>query len=397
MLTKLITPYKGLSREVWFLALTTFVNRAGAMVIPFLSLYLTKYLGFTFGQVGWIMTCYGLGSVVGVFFGGKLADKIGYHKVMYTSLFLTGLAFFALQFIVSFYFLCIGVFLLTVVADAFRPAIWVALSDYSKEENRTRSVTLIRLAINLGFSMGPAIGGLIITYISYQALFWVDGITSIVATILIVKFLYQKKSLTTLKSESLKKKLSPYRDKQYLIFWFAMFLIGFTFMQYFSTIPLYYSEHLKMNEEQIGLLLAMNGFVIFLFEMPMVHALEKSKLEGLKIVIAGIFLLAVSFIVLNISYWIGIAIIGMLFMSFGEMLGFPFSNAYALDRSKRGNTGEYMALYSMSFSVAHILGPNIGMQLSDRYGFAFTWNVMAVLLLIACFLLLILLKVIKQN
>jgi len=235
MLTKLITPYKGLSREVWFLALTIFVNRAGAMVIPFLSLYLTKYLGFTFGQVGWIMTFYGLGSVVGVFFGGKLADKVGYYKVMYTSLFLTGLAFFALQFIVSFYFLCLGVFLLTLVADAFRPAIWVALSDYSKEENRTRSVTLIRLAINLGFSFGPAIGGLIITYISYQALFWVDGISCIA----------------------------------------AMFLIGFTFMQYFSTVPLFYSENLRMNEKQIGLLLAMNGFVIILFEMANGSRLRK--------------------------------------------------------------------------------------------------------------------------
>ena len=151
MLTKIISPYKGLSKEIWFLALTTLINRAGAMVIPFLSLYLTKYLGFTLGQVGWIMTFYGFGSVIGVYFGGKLTDKIGYYKVMYVSLILTGIAFLALQYIYSFYALCAGVFVLTLVADAFRPAIWVALADYSKEENRTRSVTLIRLAINLGF------------------------------------------------------------------------------------------------------------------------------------------------------------------------------------------------------------------------------------------------------
>lgn len=396
MLTKLITPYKGLSKEVWFLALTTLVNRAGAMVIPFLSLYLTKYLGFTFGQVGWIMTFYGLGSVIGVFFGGKLADKIGFYKVMYTSLILTGLVFFILQFITSFYMLCLGIFMLTVVADAFRPAIWVAMAAYSKEENRTRSVTLIRLAINLGFSLGPAVGGLIITHISYQGLFWVDGITCILAAILILKYLYQKNSEESSKNEKSKNKLSPYRDKQYLVFWFAMFLIGFTFMQYFSTIPLFYSQQLNMNEEQIGLLLAMNGFVIFLLEMPIVHAFEKSKLEGLKIVIVGTFLLGISFIVLNISNWIGIAIIGMLFMTFGEMLGFPFSNAYALDRSKKGNPGAYMAMYSLSFSVAHILGPNIGMQLSENYGFAFTWYIMAALLLASCLLFFILHKIIKK-
>lgn len=387
MLTKIIAPYRGLSKEVWFLALTTFINRAGAMVIPFLSLYLTKYLGYTLGQVGWIMTFYGLGSVVGVFFGGKLTDKIGYYKVMYISLFLTGIAFFILQYITSFYLLCAGIFILTVVADAFRPAIWVAMADYSKEENRTRSVTLIRLAINLGFSLGPAIGGLIIANISYQGLFWIDGITCVFAAVLIIKYLYQKSSVVKVKTENKEVKLSPYRDKQYLVFWFAMFLIGFTFMQYFSTIPLFYSQNMKMDEEEIGLLLAMNGFVIFLLEMPIVHAFEKSKLEGLKVVIAGIFLLAISFFVLNISNWIGIVIIGMLFMTFGEMLSFPFSNAYALERAKKGSRGEYMAMYSMSFSVAHILGPNIGMHMSDKYGFAFTWYFMAILLLLACVLI----------
>ncbi len=387
MLTKIIEPYKGLSNEIWILALTTWVNRAGAMVIPFLSLYLTNYLNFSLGQVGWIMTFYGLGSVVGVYFGGRLADRIGYYKVMYASLILTGIAFLILQLIESYYLLCLGVFLLTIVADAFRPAIWVALADYSKDENRTRSVTLIRLAINLGFSMGPALGGLIIAFMSFKGLFWVDGITCIIAAFIIFKFLYQKKK--SVKEQELESKIkkSPYRDKHYLIFWFAMFLIGFTFMQYFSTLPLFYNEKLGLREEQIGLLLAMNGFLIFLVEMPIVHSLEKSKLEGLKIVIAGIFLLAISFLVLNISGWIGFAVVGMVFMTFGEILGFPFSNSYAMDRSDKGNKGEYMAMYSMSFSFAHILGPNIGMHLTEKFGFSFTWNVMAILLVLASLLL----------
>ncbi len=79
------------------------------------------------------------------------------------------------------------------------------------------------------------------------------------------------------------------------------------------------------------------------------------------------------------------------------MLGFPFSNSYALDRAKRGNQGEYMALYSMTFSVAHILGPNIGMHLSDKYGFALTFYLMAILLLLACLLLYWLSRVVKNQ
>jgi len=137
--------------------------------------------------------------------------------------------------------------------------------------------------------------------------------------------------------------------------------------------------------------------LFFCLKWPMVHALEKSKLEGLKIVIAGIFLLAVSFLVLNISNWIGIAIIGMLFMSFGEMLGFPFSNAYALNRSKRGKPGDYMALYSIAFSFAHIFGHNAGMQMVNKIGFDNTWYIITLLAALCVFLLFILKQFMKAK
>ena len=193
MLDRLLKPYKGFSQEVWLLALITFVNRAGAMVIPFLSLYLTKDLGFSLSQVGWIMSCFGFGSLLGVFLGGKLTDQIGYYKVMYSSLLLGGLVFIILQFFQSLIAVCIGFFILSLVADAFRPAIWVALSANSREENRTRSVTLIRLAINLGFSIGPALGGLIIAGIGYRGLFWVGWINLHDRWIALAKVISSKK------------------------------------------------------------------------------------------------------------------------------------------------------------------------------------------------------------
>jgi predicted MFS family arabinose efflux permease len=388
MFQKILIPYQGFSREVWFMALTMLVNRAGAMVIPFLSLYLTNYLGFSLSEVGWILSFYGFGSLAGVFIGGKLADQIGYYKVMYVSLMATGIVFFILQFLTNFYALCAGIFVLTIVADAFRPAVWVALNDYSRPENRTRSVTLIRLAINLGFSLGPAMGGLLIMYLSYRSLFWIDGITCIIASVIIIVFLRQKSVVKKSEDQHAAPKLSPYLDRQYLIFWVAMFLIGFAFMQVFSTLPLYYSKVLGMEEGSIGLLLAMNGMLIFVLEMPLVHALEKSKLENLKIVIAGTFFLLLSFLVLNIGSWAGLAVLGMVFLTFGEMLGFPFSNSYALDRSRMGNQGAYMAMYSMSFSAAHILGPNIGMQFSEKFGFESTWYLMGAVCLVTCLILL---------
>ena len=373
---KIIKPYygafTGLSKEVWWLALITLINRAGTMVIPFLSLYLTQNEGFSLSQVGWIMTAFGLGSLLGTWIGGKLTDAIGYYKVMAFSLSVAGVMFVTIQFLHGFYLICAGIFILMAVADMFRPAVFVALSAYSKPQNKTRSVTLIRLAINLGFSMGPAIGGLIITGLSYGALFWVDGTTCILASILLLWVLNPKKAKTLDEVKNTHPK-SAYTDIPYWIFFVGLVLFGFTFVQYFSTVPLFYKEIHHLSESQIGLLMALNGFLIFAFEMPLIKYFETRSFSMIENIVIGAVLTCLSFVFLIISSWVGILIIGMILMTFGEMLAFPFSNAFALKRAKRGNQGEYMALYSIAFSVSHIFGHNTGMQLVDRFGFDNTW------------------------
>lgn len=396
LFTKYINTFRGLSKEVWWLALITLINRAGTMVIPFLSLYLTKSLNFSLSDVGWIMTAFGLGSVIGAWLGGKLTDKIGFYKVMVFSLFATGLLFIVLQYLNTFITFWFGIFIIMLIADMFRPAMFVALIAYSKPENKTRSVTLIRLAINLGFSTGPAIGGLIITTLSYNGLFWVDGITCLVAAAVLINVLHPKKSkaLETVKSESPQ---SAYQDKLFLVFLGAMILFGIVFLQYFSTMPLYYKDVYFLSELDIGILLGMNGFLIFVFEMPLIKWLENSRFSKSGLMLIGAVLTGFSFLILNLTSWAGVLIIGMLFMTFGEMIAFPFSNAFAMERAKKGNQGEYMALYSISFSIAHIFGHNMGLQLVNSVGFGKTWYLTTILAALCVFLLFILKQKVKVN
>jgi predicted MFS family arabinose efflux permease len=396
ILNNYINTFKGLSREVWWLSLITFINRSGTMVIPFLSLYLNKSLDISIPNIGWIMSFFGLGSLVGTWIGGKLTDKIGYYKVMFVSLVLTGIFFVLLQYITTFEGFCIGIFLVMLVADAFRPAMFVALSAYSKTENKTRSVTLIRLAINLGFSAGPAIGGLIITGIGYQGLFWMDGVTCVLAAVLLVQVLHPKKAKIQ-DAVKVENPISVYSDKAFWVFFVAMFIFGFVFLQYFSTLPLYYKDAHHLSELEIGLLMGFNGFFIFLFEMPLIKWLEDSKKAKVKLIAIGLFLVAMSFVVLNLTSWIGILILGMFLMTIGEMIAFPFSNAFAVERAKKGNQGEYMALYSISFSLAHIFSHNAGMQMLDKFGFEFTWNVITVIALVGVAILFLLMVLLKNE
>ncbi len=396
LVKRYINTFGGLSREVWWLSLITLINRAGTMVIPFLSLYLTKSLSFTLENVGWIMSCFGLGSVVGAWLGGKLTDKIGFYKVMVGSLLFTGVFFIALQYVSTLAGFCVGIFLVMLVADTFRPAIFVALSAYSKPENKTRSITLIRLAINLGFSAGPAVGGLIITYLSYGGLFWVDGITCLLAAILLIQVLHPKKAKVVDESKAADP-ISIYKDRPFWVFFIAMFLFGLVFLQYFSTMPLYYKDVYFLTELEIGLLLGMNGFLIFVLEMPLIKWLEQTKYSSVFLMLAGLILTGFSFVVLNLSFWTGILVIGMLFMTIGEMIAFPFSNAYVIERAKKGKQGEYMAWYSIAFSAAHIFGHNSGMQLISKFGYQNTWHIVTLLSLLGIVCLIYLLYILKKE
>jgi predicted MFS family arabinose efflux permease len=270
------------------------------------------------------------------------------------------------------------------------------MSVYSKPENKTRSVTLIRLAINLGFSAGPAIGGLIITTMGYSGLFWVDGITCILATILLIRVLNPRVA-KAIDDKVAENPVSVFKDKPFWVFFAAMLIFGIIFLQYFSTMPLYYKEIHNLTEFEIGLLLGLNGFFIFVLEMPLIKWLEDSKYTKVGLMRFGLLLTALSFYVLNLTSWIGVLLIGMLFMTVGEMIAFPFSNAFAMERAKKGKQGQYLAMYVMAFSIAHVFGHNVGLRLVDSYGFNTTWYIMIGLGLLGVFLLIYLKRMLAKN
>ena len=386
-LQRYINNFKGFRREVWILAIITFINRAGTMVLPFLSKYLKENLHFTYGEVGWIMVSFGIGSMLGSWLGGKLSDKIGFYKVMVFSLFTSGVMFFGLQYITSFWGLCIGVFTIMVIADMFRPAMFVSLGVYAKPENRVRALSLVRLSVNLGFATGPVLGGLIILGLGYQGLFWIDGSTCILAILIFAYFVKEKKKIVEHhdESDSSLETKSVFRDKPFWVFLFISFTTAMLFFQIFTTLPLFHHEKFGLTEFETGLLLSLNGILIFMFEMPLVSIMERKQVNRIKIIFTGALLMVISFYVLLIDFWVGILAVGIVFMTFGEIFAFPFSNAFAMGRAPRGQEGRYMALYTMSFSLAHILSSKMGLEIIGRFGYSTNWFVMGSLGVVAMF------------
>ena len=402
-LHKAVTTYtnnfKGFSREIWILTFITFINRAGTMVLPFLSKYLKEDLQFSYSKVGWIMVSFGLGSMVGSWLGGKLSDKIGFYKIMVFSLFTSGLLFFILQNITSYYGLLIGMFIIMVIADMFRPAMFVSLGAYAKPENRTRALTLVRLAINLGFAAGPALGGLIIMNIGYKGLFWIDGASCIIA-ISIFAFLVKEKKKSVYENKDHKGEIltaSVFKDVPFWLFLSSCLIIGILFFQVFTTIPLYHKEQFNLSEFQTGLLLTLNGLMVFLIEMPLVTYLENKKTPKIRVVLWGSLLMSVCLYLLLINNWAGILIIIMMIMTFAEMFAFPFSNSFALSRAPKGHEGRYMAIFTMSYSLAHILSAKTGMEIIAKWGYQTNWFFMGTLGVIGTLLCLWAIKLINKE
>lgn len=382
-----IKAFKGLRIEVWWLALITLINRAGSMVLPFLAVYLREEQGFDYWDVGFIWVAFGLGSALGSWIGGKLTDIFGNRPVMMASLILAGILYVLYQYVHGFWPMMIATFVVVTFADAFRPAMFVALKAYSKTENRARSISLIRVAINLGFAFGPAAAGILIDNFGYAGLFWIDGLTCGLAAVALVLLLPPRRAEKEVEKTAGQNLRSPYSDKQYWLFFVAMTLIAISFLQFFSTMPVYFREHWGLSKTYIGFILGFNGFFIFFLEMPLVDFFERPKFSKTKILVWSTILLGLCFVIFNSSTWLGVIWIGTLFITVGEMLNFPFSNSYAMERSQGGKQGAYMGMYLIAFALSHVFGHIGGFGCVALFGYEITMWIFTGILGIATILM----------
>lgn len=377
--------FSGISKEVWLLALVSLINRSGTMVVPFLTIYLKSKMGFSYLEIGTIMSVFGVGSLIGTYSGGKLTDKIGFYPVLFWSLFLGGLSFILLGFLTSFLAWCIAITILGMVGEAFRPAIYTGLASYSEGSYQTRGTSLIRLAVNLGISVGPAIGGFIAYNIGFAGLFWADGLTCIAAALFMRIYIPYKRNIKTNSSESstVITGISAYKDFHFLVFIGFLIFTSLGFMQFFLLIPMYYKEHFMFNESQIGLILALNGMLIVLFEMPLVHRLE-NKIPKLMLIALGSGLLGLSFLILIPGYTVWyVAVFSLTILTLGEIFNMPFANSFAMNQASEGRRGQYMALYAMAYSIAHIIAPGMGSFFIHNYGYSSLWTINGLLCMIS--------------
>ncbi len=374
--------YKGISPASWWLSLVMLINRAGTMVVPFMTLYLTQKRHYSISHSGAVVACFGLGAISGGFLGGKLTDKFGFYYVQVAALLCGGVMFIVLGQLENFPLLCCFTYVLAVLNESFRPANSTAIAQYSTTENRSRCFSLNRLAINLGWSVGSAIGGFVALH-NYELLFWIDGISNIAAALLLTLVLAPSKNAATPAfSKKVEKKTdvgSPYRDKVYLVFIANVTLFSYAFYQLFSTVPVYFKIKLNLTSDVIGSIMSMNGLIIALIEMALVYHLE-TKRKNMMFMFAGALCMAAAFVSLNVLPGTASkAIFAILVVTAAEMIAIPFMNTFMVSRTNDENRGQYSGLYTIGWSIAQVIGPSTGTLIADHLGFDVLWWVVGVL------------------
>lgn len=378
--------YSGLSRSTWLLSLVMLVNRSGTMVVPFMTLYLTSpQMGYSIAEAGFVFGLFGIGAFTGAYFGGKLTDKIGFYPVQLITLLGGGVLFFVLGQVKSYSLICLFTYLLSFVNEAFRPANSTAIAFYSREDNRTRSYALNRLAVNIGWAVGSALGG-ILAKINYELLFWVDGFTNITAAIVMWLFLKPVDYKPDHTTGNILERGSAYKDKTYLMFLLLTIFFASCFFQLFTNLPVFFKKDLHFSEPLIGFLLAINGIIIAFVEMVLVYKLE-GKRKNIIYITMGVLLTGLSFLILIIPSAGALLAFSMItLVTFGEILALPFMNTYWIGRTQHATRGQYAALYTMAWSAAQTLGPIGGAQLADQHGFSVLWWVTGIICLVVAFL-----------
>ncbi|GAB4028297.1 MDR family MFS transporter [Spirosoma gilvum] len=386
--------YQGLSPSVWLLATVMLINRCGTMVLPFMTLYLTQHLHYTVTEAGIIMAVFGAGAFIGTFLGGRLTDRFGFYYLQLFSLMFGGFALIGLQFVTNFYLLCGCIFTFTLFGDSFRPANQAAIAHYSDPDNRTRAFSLNRLAINLGWAVGGALGGWLAS-INYSLLFWVDGLTCLLASIVLWIYLPVPSSTQEHRSTSSSGTLpttitpqSPYRDRLFIGFVVFAAVYLMVFMQLFTIVPLFFKERLGITVQLIGRLMALNGVIIVLFEMALVYSLEQRKHPKTTLIVTGSILTALAYLSLALptgAFLSGlhVALIFILFATLGEMLSIPFLQSFTVERSNPATRGQYLALYGMGASFAQTTAPIFGSFMVAQAGFSVHWPVAASIILVS--------------
>jgi MFS family permease len=349
---------RALPRGAYVLFLGTFLNKFGSFVVPFLALYMTR-LGYSSKEAGMGIGAYGVGSLGAALLGGHLADRLGRRKTIVLSMFSGAAAMLCLSQVQTLPLILVVSAVVGLTGELYRPAGNALLADLVPAERRVTAYAAYRLAFNAGWAFGPATAG----FLAERSYFWLfagDAATSVLYGI--VAWWALPAGLKGARTDSpLRDTLRLLReDTRLLRILCAVTLVGFMFVQAFSTMSLQITQS-GFSSGTYGVMISLNGLLVVLCELPLTTITKRRPARTMMAL--GFVLIGIGFASNLMARTLPTLVLTTSLFTLGEMISLPIASAYVANLAPVEKRGLYMGTYSLTWSLAFICGPSLGMML----------------------------------
>jgi len=376
----MVLGYRGFDRRMWVLFWSMLIDGVGYSLIgPYILLFLKQDLGVSMALGGLVLTIAGVIGAAGNMVGGLMADRYGRRGVMVASMLLRCLTFVLLAIIVTYSpdFMTIAIVLTLsyFFGGVFQPANNAMVADVTEPSKRMEAYGLLRVAWNLGFAVGPIIGGALIL-ISFPLTFTISAIISFFAALIVAVMLTE--SYVPVPRERKEPGLRGLGSLKPIFLLFCLFTLPLFIMsgQFGSTYTVYANERVGIDTATIGLVFGLNGIMVVLLQMPISRWLtERNAYLGM---LAGSVVYAIGYLLVAAvtdGYWLALT---MIIITIGEMIVVPVSNALTVLLAPDDSRGKYLGVFGVVSSFGWFGSTFIGGILYDTYDNGWImWGILA--------------------
>lgn len=379
---------------VQVLLLGTFINRLGTFILPFLALVLRREFGLTPRQVAAILSAYGAGTLLSILAGGILSDRLGRRRTLLVSLLGSGVLATTMAAAPSLPIFVAMLMGLGFLADLYRPAASALIGDLLPSAQRAVGFGALRMAVNLGFAGGMALGGVVADW-SWRALFLGDGLTTLLFGLLVFLSIPEPPRERPASDQAPPSPVaSPWRDVVFLQAVAVAFSFSLVFFSFVTVLPLTVTLAAGYPARTYGALMAVNGLSIAFLEVSVAQALggcRRLRVAALGMLLAGLGF-GIGGLILHWSWFL----LSLLIWTAGEILVSPQQQAFIADWAPPNARGRYLSLFQASWSLAFAVNPLLSVPLHARLGDAAFWLLMVPISLPGALLLLRLDRVADQ-
>jgi MFS family permease len=378
-------------RPVRLLLVGTLVNKLGTFIVPYLTLVLLRDFRMAEGEVALLLFAYGAGSVVSILAGGVLTDRLGRRRTLLLSLLGSGALAVLMGLLPSTALFVPLLVAFGFIADLYRPAASAVIGDLLPSSERATGFAGLRMAVNLGWASGTALGGLLADW-DWRLLFLGDGLTTLAYGVLVYFMIPETRPAASIPvaapeaSEATgperlpshkvarRQSTSPFADAVFLESVAVSFLFTLIFCSHLVVLPLTVTQSAGYPAVVFGLMAALNGILVALFEITIVAKLRRFR--RLRLAALGYALAALGFGMIGLVMHWAWFLLAVLVFTLGEILSAPQQMAFIADWAPPEARGRYLSLYQATWSIAFAVNPALTLPLHAALGERLFWGLM---------------------